>query len=203
MSLEIVDRACPFCFQQDKNSNLEISSKVEYSTLTESELRTIWNNVFSRKFFFSYFRCECGGLYNKEYFSIKSLNELYSGMKENIHTGDKNSDIKTKIHYISMLSPYEQFNNVLEIGADNGSLARYLMKHKIIKNIDETIPSPILEGYLDPFIHLQPELQSVRGCPYSCTFCHMSGKHFNKVNHYSFDRTIKEIEYIKYSLRIP
>ena len=99
MSLEIIDRVCPFCFQQDKNSYLEISSKVEYSTLTESEVRTIWNNVFNRKFFFSYFRCECGGLYNKEYFSIKSLKELYSKMKENIHTGDKNMDIKTMKHF--------------------------------------------------------------------------------------------------------
>ena len=52
MSLEIIDRVCPFCFQQDKNSYLEVSSKVEYSTLTESEVRTIWNNVFNRKFFF-------------------------------------------------------------------------------------------------------------------------------------------------------
>ena len=66
-----------------------------------------------------------------------------------------------------------------------------------IKNIDETIPSPILEGYLDPFIHLQPELQGVRGCPYSCQFCHMSGKHFNKVDHNSIDRIIKEIEYVR------
>ena len=141
MSLEIVSRFCPFCFQQDKNSNLEISSKVEYSTLTESELRTIWDNVFNRKFFFSYFRCECGGLYNKKYFSIKSLKELYSRMKENIHTEDKDLDIKTKIHYISILSKRGSFNNVLEIGPDNGSLAENLIKLKVVKNIDFVEPN--------------------------------------------------------------
>ena len=141
MSLEIVDRVCPFCFQQVKNSNLEISAKVEYSALSESELKTIWNNVFNRNFFFPYFRCECGGLYNKKYFSIKSLKELYSRMKENIHTEDKDLDIKTKIHYISILSKHGSFNNVLEIGPDNGSLAENLIKQKVVKSIDFVEPN--------------------------------------------------------------
>ena len=117
MSLEIINRFCPFCFLKEKNSNLEISSKTNLSVLTYKELKDCWNNVLKRNFFFPYYRCQCGGLYNKEYFSLKSLNELYSKMKENIHSEDKNLDIKTKIHYISMLSPYGQFNNALEIGA--------------------------------------------------------------------------------------
>ena len=62
-------------------------------------------------------------------------------MKENIHTGDKNMDIKTKIHYISILSQHGPFNNVLEIGPDNGSLAENLIKQKVVKNIDFVEPN--------------------------------------------------------------
>ena len=141
MSLEIVNRSCPFCFQEGRNSNLEINSKVTHTAFTDDELRNIWSSIFNKNFFFSYYRCECGGLYNKEYFSIKSLNELYSGMKENIHTGDKNLDIKNKIHYISILSQHGSFNNVLEIGPDNGSLAENLIKQKVVKNIDFVEPN--------------------------------------------------------------
>lgn len=66
-----------------------------------------------------------------------------------------------------------------------------------IKNIEEVIPSPVLEGYLDQFIHLEPQLQGVRGCPYSCKFCHNGSKYFNKIFHFSFDRIVQEIEYIR------
>ena len=98
-----------------------------------------------------------------------------------------NSNIKKSDVKIPGLEFYDEISDTIFSGPPR----------ERIKNIDETIPSPILEGYLDPFIHLQPELQGVRGCPYSCKFCHMSEKHFNKVNHYSFDRIIKEIEYVR------
>jgi len=66
-----------------------------------------------------------------------------------------------------------------------------------IKNIEEAIPSPILEGHLDPFIHLEPQLQGVRGCPFSCKICHNGSRYFNKIYHFSFDRIVQEIEYIR------
>jgi radical SAM superfamily enzyme YgiQ (UPF0313 family) len=66
-----------------------------------------------------------------------------------------------------------------------------------IKNIEDSIPSPILEGYLDPFIHLEPQLQGVRGCPYGCKFCNMGSSYFNKVFHFSYERMVDEIEYVR------
>jgi len=147
MSLEIVSRSCPFCFLQDKKLNLEINSKATYSDFTEKELKIIWNDFPNKKFFFPYYRCECGGLYNKEYFSIKSLNELYSKMTENVFI-EKNLDIKTKISYISILSQNGSFNNVLEIGPDNGSFAENLIKQKIVKNIDFVEPNMVMHSKL-------------------------------------------------------
>ena len=70
-------------------------------------------------------------------------------------------------------------------------------KRERITDIEELIPSPILNGYLDQFIKLTPMLQGVRGCPYSCQYCHMSLTYFNKLYQFSYDRLIEEIEYIR------
>jgi radical SAM superfamily enzyme YgiQ (UPF0313 family) len=66
-----------------------------------------------------------------------------------------------------------------------------------IKDIDEVIPSPILNHHLDKFIHLIPMIQGVRGCPYSCKYCHMGSNYYNKLYHFSYERLVDEIEYIR------
>ncbi|MBM09234.1 MAG: hypothetical protein CMF69_06620 [Magnetovibrio sp.] len=66
-----------------------------------------------------------------------------------------------------------------------------------IRDINETIPSPILSGALDEFILSKPMLQTTRGCPYSCQFCHEAQTYYQKVYSMSFDRVIEEINYFR------
>lgn len=66
-----------------------------------------------------------------------------------------------------------------------------------IKSLDD-IPSPYLTGLLDPFFdgNLRPFLETNRGCPFKCSFCHTGSEYFQKTNMYSIDRIREEIEYI-------
>jgi len=62
----------------------------------------------------------------------------------------------------------------------------------------DTIPSPYLEGFMDEFLDdgFGPMLQTNRGCPFGCKFCHSGGKYFNKLNQFSLERVLQEIDYI-------
>jgi radical SAM superfamily enzyme YgiQ (UPF0313 family) len=62
----------------------------------------------------------------------------------------------------------------------------------------ETIPSPYLMGLLDEFFDgkLTPLVQTTRGCPYSCTFCHDGIAYANKTRRFSRERINAELEYI-------
>lgn len=66
-----------------------------------------------------------------------------------------------------------------------------------IKNLDE-IPSPYLSGMLDHFFdgHLTPFIETNRGCPFQCTFCHTGADYFQKINMFSTERVAEEIRYI-------
>jgi radical SAM superfamily enzyme YgiQ (UPF0313 family) len=68
--------------------------------------------------------------------------------------------------------------------------------------LDE-IPSPYLSGLLDPFFdgRLSPMIQTNRGCPFKCTFCHDGSDKVKIVNAFSIDRVKAEIRYI--SERVP
>jgi radical SAM superfamily enzyme YgiQ (UPF0313 family) len=70
-------------------------------------------------------------------------------------------------------------------------------EHERIKNIEENIPSPILSGALDEFILEIPMLQTTRGCPYSCQFCHEAQPYYNRLYAMSVERVIAEINYIR------
>jgi len=66
-----------------------------------------------------------------------------------------------------------------------------------IKVLDE-IPSPYLNGMMDRFFdgRLTPFLETNRGCPFKCTFCHTGEEYFQKINMFSLDRLKEEIAYI-------
>ena len=66
-----------------------------------------------------------------------------------------------------------------------------------IKFLDE-IPSPYLNGMLDPFFDgkLTPFIETNRGCPFKCSFCHTGNDYFQKIHMFSTDRIKEEIEYI-------
>ena len=66
-----------------------------------------------------------------------------------------------------------------------------------IKYLDE-IPSPYLNGMLDHFFDgkLTPFIETNRGCPFKCSFCHTGDDYFNKIHKFSEERVIAEINYI-------
>ena len=55
-----------------------------------------------------------------------------------------------------------------------------------IKDLDE-IPSPYLNGMLDKFFDgkLTPFIETNRGCPFTCSFCHTGNDYFHKLNKFS------------------
>lgn len=63
--------------------------------------------------------------------------------------------------------------------------------------LDE-IPSPYLTGLFDKFFdgRLSPLMQTNRGCPFQCTFCTDGIDEKQKVNQFSMERVISEINYI-------
>ena len=67
----------------------------------------------------------------------------------------------------------------------------------------DTIPSPYLGGWLDPFISngYAPVIETNRGCPFSCTFCNWGSATVSKVNRFSLDRVMEELEYIAKHVR--
>jgi len=65
------------------------------------------------------------------------------------------------------------------------------------KDLDD-FPSPYLTGLMDPFFdgQLSPMIETNRGCPFQCTFCHEGHSAYNKVNFFSMDRVRAELKYI-------
>ena len=54
-----------------------------------------------------------------------------------------------------------------------------------IRDLDQ-VPSPYLNGLMDKFFAykkhtLAPFIETNRGCPFACTFCHTSAKYYNKI----------------------
>ena len=66
-----------------------------------------------------------------------------------------------------------------------------------IKDLDE-IPSPYLNGTLDKFFDgkLTPFIETNRGCPFTCSFCHTGSAYYHKLNKFSQERVKDEIDYI-------
>lgn len=75
-----------------------------------------------------------------------------------------------------------------------------VMKGRMVsrrRSLDE-IPSPYLTGYMDKFFdgRLSPMIETNRGCPFSCTFCHEGNELISKVNFFSIERVRSELDYI-------
>ena len=78
----------------------------------------------------------------------------------------------------------------------NGNI-RYKESVQRISDLDQ-IPSPYLTGLMDKFFdgRLSPMLQTNRGCPFMCSYCVDGTNLVRKVNRFSTQRTVEEIEYI-------
>lgn len=66
-----------------------------------------------------------------------------------------------------------------------------------LKALDD-FPSPYLTGLMDKFFDgaLSPMMETNRGCPFSCTFCHEGHAVYQKVNFFSIERVNAELDYI-------
>ena len=60
------------------------------------------------------------------------------------------------------------------------------------------IPSPYLSGDLDEFFDgkLAPIMETIRGCPFTCSFCVQGTEYYKKLRRFSLERLGKEVEYI-------
>ena len=60
------------------------------------------------------------------------------------------------------------------------------------------IPSPYLGGFLDRFLAegYEPIVQTMRGCPYSCSFCVSGSPLWSKLRAFDIERVFAEIQYI-------
>ena len=81
-----------------------------------------------------------------------------------------------------------------------GSTSPVLIKSKAperLRDLD-VIPSPYLNGMLEHFFdgRLTPFIETNRGCPFRCSFCHTGADYFNKMNSFSIERVREEIFYI-------
>lgn len=67
----------------------------------------------------------------------------------------------------------------------------------------EDLPSPYLTGLMDKFFgaKLNPFIQTNRGCPFTCTFCHEGEKYYSTVNSFSIARVTEELDYISSRLQ--
>ena len=74
-----------------------------------------------------------------------------------------------------------------------------------ILDLDGQLPSPYTMGLLDEFFDdkLTPMMQTSRGCPYSCTFCHDGIAYANKTRAFSLARIREELAYIETRVKTP
>jgi len=71
-----------------------------------------------------------------------------------------------------------------------------------IKDID-AMPSPYLDGLFDSLVKIKDHkydfegtIESVRGCPYQCTFCEIGDKYFQKIAKQTNDKIFKELDWL-------
>ena len=67
-----------------------------------------------------------------------------------------------------------------------------------IKHLDD-VDSPYILGFFDHFLEagtFQPLIQTNRGCPYKCTFCHEGMSYYNKIHYRSLEYVKNELSYI-------
>lgn len=82
-----------------------------------------------------------------------------------------------------------------------------MVKGEMLPRIEDLniVPSTFADGMSDKFFddHLIPMIQTARGCPYACTFCHEGSLYFNKTRRFAQDRVTWELDYIAERVKVP
>lgn len=84
----------------------------------------------------------------------------------------------------------------------NGDKPTTTLPRMRIKDID-SMPSPYIDGLFDKLVSTQTHsykyeatIESVRGCPYQCTFCEIGDKYFQKIARQSNEKIFAELDWI-------
>lgn len=138
-----VRRTCPSCgsssYLQNDSVEPKFDASVNYDLAKDKFIGFSEENIF-----FTYVRCECGFLYAKNYFSLEELINLYGSMPDNVHSGDYESERKTKIHYLNFINRHIPSGaKIIEIGADNGAFAEEIMNQR--SDVEFTFVEPNLD----------------------------------------------------------
>lgn len=69
-----------------------------------------------------------------------------------------------------------------------------------INNLAE-MPSPYLDGLFDRIVkdcsyELEATFETTRGCPYSCTYCEIGTKYYQKIKYHSLNKVYAEIDWM-------
>ncbi len=64
-----------------------------------------------------------------------------------------------------------------------------------------SMPSPYLDGLFDDLIkdctyELEGTIETTRGCPYSCTYCEIGTKYYQKIRTHTLDKIYSEIDWL-------
>tara|TARA_A100001201_G_scaffold137283_1_gene127029 strand:+ start:3102 stop:5060 length:1959 start_codon:yes stop_codon:yes gene_type:complete len=96
----------------------------------------------------------------------------------------------------------KNWDNVNGITYKNGDGYKTTDKMIRINNIDE-MPSPYLNGLMDRFVQkyknqykFTTTIESVRGCPYRCTYCEIGDLYFQKIHAQSLEKLRDEIQWM-------
>jgi len=95
------------------------------------------------------------------------------------------------------LIKFENLSGTIVLNKSSHSVVSASTAEKI-RNLDE-IPSPYLNGLMDKFFdnkqhNLAPFIETNRGCPFACTFCHTALKYYNKIQWKTGQRLEQELE---------
>ena len=97
-----------------------------------------------------------------------------------------------------------EYNNKKEYDSLDGVITQRIYNKTLPKIDYAAIPSPYLNGFFDHLIKNKREqtegircvFESNRGCPYSCVFCDIGAKQYQKVKKFDLLRVKQELEWI-------
>ena len=112
-------------------------------------------------------------------------------------------EITFKEILLENLKEKPDFKNVLGCSVRESDLSAHItLPRPRIKDID-SMPSPMLDGLFNKLIKtknhsykFEGTIESVRGCPYQCTYCEIGGKYFQKIARQSNKKVFRELDWL-------
>lgn len=135
-----------------------------------------------------------------------SLDDLESGLLKFIKLNPyydvyiTNEGEMAFLHLIEHVATYGKLmRDIIIDGCSTLSSDGSLLRGRYVAPDLSQIPSPYLNGFLDDFIDqgYDPIIQSMRGCPYSCSFCVSGTPLWSKIRAFDTKGVLEEFDYIK------